>query len=187
MLSTCGVISPLEFFGTPNPPYKKPRAQQWDAACPVMDPIRQIKKAGGSQFAAGESQVPSKGMETCSGAQGTKEGIPSTHHRHHHRLLCHPPVGDHGPLGPAVGKGYWIRWSQSAALICHLLLCRAQPPWGCPCAQGSPVTPQIPLSRLSSCFHAPLAEFVAQHTSYTWPGPGGPSQLDPSCPQPPVV
>lgn len=48
----------LEFFSSPNPPYKKPRDQQWGTVCPVMDPIRQIKKAGGSQSAAGESQVP---------------------------------------------------------------------------------------------------------------------------------
>lgn len=39
--------------------------------------------------------------------------------------------------------------------------------------------PQLPLRlhfpELPSCPHAPSTEFAAKYTSYTWPGPGGPS------------
>lgn len=157
MLSTCGAISPLEFSSSPNPPYKKPRAQQWDAACPVTDPIRQIRKAGGSQSAAGESRVPTapRGWGHAVERRGQRRGIPSTHHRHHHRLLCHPPVGDHGPLRPGVGKRYWVMRSQKYSSD---LATSPSAVWNSPGAVLTPRTPQLPLRS-----HFPGSPLTSMH------------------------
>ena len=108
------------------------------------------------------------------------KSISSTHHRHHHRLLCHPPVGDHGPFGPGGGRGYSVMRSPTCSFDLATSPSAVPNPTAAPTGlfshQGLPQLPlRLHFPELPSRSHAPLAESAAKYTSYTWPGTGGPS------------
>lgn len=73
---------------------------------------------------------------------------PRTHHRHRHGLLCHPPVGDHGPFGPGRGSGYLVIGPQRAALTSRPLpVPHPDPPMGL-------LATRAPQAALRLCLHS---------------------------------
>lgn len=143
MLGTCGVPFPCGISQQHKPSTSKAKrpALGCKAARPVTDPIGSTKRRlEALSLRQSRSELRGDGTSTveCRGhAPREVKSISSTHHWHHHRLLCHPPVGHHSPFGP--GRGDSVMWFQTCSFDPA-----ASPPHSPPglfSHKGSPVTP----------------------------------------------